>query len=85
MTTHQEVSQRTVDVGHGLGDALAEIALSTIAQFHCLVLTGTGPTGHDGPTRGSGLEENLHFNGGVATRIEHLAADDFFDPAHESP
>jgi hypothetical protein len=60
---------------HGPGDALAEIPrLVAVAELECLALAGRRAGGHGRPSEGAALERDLDFNGGIAARIENLAA-----------
>mmetsp|Transcript_86492 Transcript_86492/g.201273 ORF Transcript_86492/g.201273 Transcript_86492/m.201273 type:complete len:237 (+) Transcript_86492:973-1683(+) len=68
-----------VNVVHGLGDALALVALATVAQLQCLVDAGGGATGHGGGEAAiTGAQCGLHC--GVATAVQHLAAHEADDP-----
>ncbi len=72
----------TVDVADGLADALAAVALAAVAQLDRLVLAGGRAARHGGAPGCAGVEGDLDLDGGVAPRVEDLAADDFDDLTH---
>ncbi len=76
------VADLAVHVGHGDGDALAAVAVAAVSQLDRLELTGGGARGHRGTADGTGVEDDLDLDGGVAAGVEDLAADDGFDGAH---
>ena len=69
-----------VNIGHSLGDALAEIALGVaVAQFKSFVDAGGRP-GRDGrATKSAVLEDDVDFNRGVSARIDNFPRDDFLN------
>jgi hypothetical protein len=68
--------------GHGLLDALAEVALAAVAQLDGLEGAGGRPAGDGRATERAVLEEDLHLDGGVAARVEDLAGADCGDDRH---
>ena len=77
------VGALVVDVGDGLERALATVdGLVTVAQLNGLDLAGSGAGRHDGTAHAAVVEGDLDLNGGVAARIEYLAAVDVDDFAH---
>jgi hypothetical protein len=63
-----------------LGDALAAVAVATVAQFHGLVLTGGRARWNGGPREAAIGEHQFHLDRGITTRIEDLPCaylDDF--------
>ena len=60
------------DVVNRLGDALAEVAASAIAQFVGLVGAGASAAGNDRPSAGPTFEQHFGFNGGGPAGIEDL-------------
>ena len=67
------------DVIHGLANALSHVSVAAITQFVGFVGAGAGTTGNDGPSHGTGFEQHLGFNRGVATGIEHFSGHDGVD------
>ena len=64
-------------------DALAAEAGAAVAQLDRLVLAGRGARRARSPGRvAPGREHDLDLDGGVAARVEDLAADDVLDLAH---
>ena len=62
-----------VDVGDGLEDALAAVALGVaVAQLVRFVGAGAGAGRHDGAPRAAVFERDLDLDGRVAARVEHL-------------
>jgi hypothetical protein len=80
---HQLGGDLLVDVGDGLGDALAPEALTAVAQLDGLELAGGRPRGDDRAAAGAVLEQHLGFEGRVAARVEDLPCDDDLDGGHE--
>ncbi len=66
----------------GRQDALAAVALATVAQLHRLVDAGRRARWNDGPPGGARVEHDLHLDGRVAAGVEDLPADYLFDHAH---
>ena len=77
---HNSISNDRVDVLHGLGHALAEVAaLIAVAQFQRLKLAG-GCTGRrTAPGNGAVGQRDLGFHGGVAAGVQNLAAHNGFN------
>ena len=74
-----------VDVGDGLEDALAEVALLVaVAQLDRLVRAGAGPGGDRGGADGAVVEQDFDFEGGVAATVQDLAGVDVLDETHDS-
>ncbi len=65
-----------------MAHALTAVTLTAVADLDGFVLAGGGAGRHHGPTRGTGFQQDLYFDGGIATAVEYFAADDVFDWAH---
>jgi hypothetical protein len=64
---NDRVVDLAVDGGHGLGHALAQIALLVaVAQLNRLVCTGRCPRRHGSPAERSVFQRHVHFNSRVA-------------------
>ena len=63
-----------VDEADGGQHALAAVAVAAVAQLDGLVLAGGGAARHGGPAAGARREHDVDLDGGVATRVEDLAA-----------
>src|SRR5699024_3071781 len=75
----RELIQHRVD---GLGDALAQVAVATVAQLDGLVSTRRRARGHGRATERAVVQQHLHLDGGVASRIEDLPGSDLLDKRH---
>jgi hypothetical protein len=72
-----------VDVLDGLEHALAEVArLVAVAQLDGFARAGGRARGHGRAAHGARLQQHVAFDGGVAARVQDLAADDVNDCAH---
>ena len=60
------------DVVDGLGDALAAVALTAVAELDGLEGAGGGAAGHRGPGDRPVVEGDLDLDGGVSARVEDL-------------
>ena len=67
---------------NGLLHALAAVAVTAVAQFDGLVLTGRSAGGHRGPGEGAVGQGQLDLDRGVAAGIEDLARPDLLDDGH---
>jgi hypothetical protein len=79
------VRDLAVDVGHGLGHALAAPRAAAVAQLGGLEVARGGTGGHGGAPPRAGAQGQLHLHGGVAARVQHGAGVDVLDLAHRSP
>ena len=70
------------DAVDGLGDALAAVALTAVAQLHRLEGAGGGAAGHGGPGDRPVVEGDLDLNGGVSARVEDLPRAYGIDAGH---
>ena len=75
------ILEGAVDVGDGLEDALAHVAAATVAELDGLVHAGGG-TGGDGGGEGAVGGGDVDLDGGVATGVDDLPADDVRDGRH---
>ena len=67
-----------VHVLDGLEHALAEeAAFVAVAQFDGFVLAGGCAGGNRGAADRAAFEPHVHFDGGIAARVDHFAAADF--------
>ena len=74
---------RLLDVGDGVEDALAAVAvLLAVAQLHRLVLARGGAAGHGRAPADAVGEDDLGLDGGVAAGIEDLARVDVGNGDH---
>ena len=74
VAAHGDLGQRRVDVGDGLGHALAEVArLVAVAQLDRLVDPRAGPGGDRGPAQRAVGQDHIHLDGRVAAAVEDLA------------
>ncbi len=72
-----DLGQRAVDVGDGLGDALAEVArLVAVAELDGLVDAGAGARGDGGAAERAVGQDDVDLDGRVAAAVEDLAAAD---------
>ena len=72
-----------VDVLDGLQYALAAIAVAFfVAQFDRFARSGGCARRHGGAAHRARFEQHVAFDGGIASRIENLAADDIYDSTH---
>ena len=78
----QRFGDVVVDETDGLADALAAVAIVAVTEFDRFVLAGRGAGGDRGAPERSGVEHDLDLDGGVAARVEDLAAEDADDVAH---
>ena len=79
----QRLADFAVDVSHGLTHALAAVAFRiVIAQLERFATAGGSAGGHGGATARAGLEDDVGFHGGVATRIEYFARPDIGNDRH---
>ena len=70
-----DLGQRVVDVGDGLGDALAEVPLLVaVAQLDGLVNAGAGAGGDGGAAEGAVGQDDVDLDGRVASAVEDLAS-----------
>ena len=83
LLAHEQLLQLAIDVGHGLGDTLAEIAAGiAVAQLDGLAGTG-GSTGRNRrPAHDAALQQHISFNGGIATGIQNLSCNNINDGTH---
>ena len=71
------------DVFDGLGDAFAEeTAFVAVAQFEGFVFARAGAGGNGGAAGGAAGEQDVHFEGWVASGIEDFAGFDVRNCAH---
>ena len=78
-------SDQLVDVVHGLQHALAQVAaLVAVAQFHGFVLAGGGSAGNGSAAAGAAFENDIGFNGRIATGVKDFARKNQFDFGHEN-
>src|SRR5690606_17989594 len=78
--TGQGFGNFAVDVADGLGNALAEVAtLVAVTQFERLTGARRGPRRDGSPARSARIERYVHLDGGIAARVENLAALDAAD------
>ncbi|MNI16248.1 hypothetical protein D3C73_695750 [compost metagenome] len=79
----QQVADRTVDVGYGLQNALAQVtALVAIAQLERLT-RASGSTGRRAGTADDAVvEKHVRFHGGIATGVENFTTFDVDDFSH---
>ncbi len=73
-----------VDVVDGVKDALAQIGLAAIAQFHRLVRAGRGAGRNGGAAEAAIVENDVDLDCGIAAAVKNLTADDVNDSRHES-
>ncbi len=74
------------DVFDGLGDAFAEVTLFVaVAELDGFVFAGAGAGGNGGAADGAAREDDVHFNGGIAARVENLAGLNVVNRAHSVP
>ena len=67
--------QGAIDVGNGRLDTLSPVApFETVTQLESLVFARGGPRGHACPPVGATAHGNLDLDGGIAARVEYLAA-----------
>ena len=72
-----------VDVVDGLENALADVTrLVAVAQFDGLVLAGGGSAGHCGAAAGAAFEDDIGFDGRIATGVKNFARKNQFDLGH---
>ena len=72
-----DLRQRAVDVGDGLGDALAQVArLVAVAEFDRLVDAGAGARGDRGAAERAVGQDHVDLDGRVASAVEDLAGAD---------
>jgi hypothetical protein len=69
-------------VGDRLRDALAAPGIAAVAQLQRLELAGGGTRRHRGDAAGAGLQADLDLDGGIAARVEDLAATYIGDDGH---
>ncbi len=79
------VEDRTVDRFDGLANALAEIAVTAVAQFDRLIGARRGARRDGGTSEGAVLEDDVDLHGRIATAVQYFAGDDVDDLGHESP
>lgn len=85
LAADEEVLDLAVNVGDGVEDALAEIALAvTVAKLDGLELAGRGTGGNDGAAEGTVFEGDLDLDGGVAAGVKDLATIHACDLAHDA-
>ncbi len=69
-----------VDVGYSLEHAFAHVAVFVVvAELEGFVDAGGCAGGHAGTAESAGFQYYVYFYGGVATGVEDLTTDDFFD------
>jgi hypothetical protein len=74
------VGDRTINVLDGVQDSFAEIAgFVGVTKFESFVFAGGSAGGHGGAAAGAVFEDYVGFNGGIATRIDDLPANDAGD------
>ena len=84
LESHDRFADLGVDVLDRLEHALAEVAaLVAVAQLDRLACPGGSARRHGRPAHDPGLEQHVAFDGGIAARVEDLAADDVDDGAHD--
>jgi len=72
-----------VDVFNGFQNTLAQIAgFVAIAQFQGFTLASGCAGRYSGTAHDAGFEQHVGFDGRVATGVQNLAGDDFYDCAH---
>ena len=75
-----DLGQRAVDVGDGLGDAFAEVArLVAVAELDRLVDAGAGPRGDGRPAERAVGQDHIDLDGRVAAAVQDLAPADLGD------
>ena len=62
--------------------ALAAVAGTAVAELHGLAAAGRRARRNGRPSGFPGVEDHVHLDGGIASRIEDLAGLDFRNPAH---
>ncbi len=73
-------SNLLVDILNGLARSFAQVALGiAVAQLHRFMLAGGSARGYRGAAHGAIREMHVGFDGGIAARIQNLAANDFDD------
>ncbi len=78
--TYEGFSDRAVNIGNSLEYTLTHITgLVTVAKLESLVNTGRCTRGNGSTAKCTTFKDYVYFNGGIATRVKNLAADDFFN------
>ncbi|KAG1530709.1 hypothetical protein G6F50_017132 [Rhizopus delemar] len=78
------ISVRSTKVFNGAQHALAQItALVAIAQLDGFAGARGGAGRHGRAAHGAGFQQHITFHGGVAARIQNLAANDIVDCTHD--
>ena len=68
------LGQRSVDVGHGLGHALAAVALLVpIPQLDRFVNSRAGSRGNRGPAKGAVGQYHIDLHGRIPAAVKNLA------------
>ncbi|MDT4834564.1 hypothetical protein FQZ97_682050 [compost metagenome] len=81
---HQGFRDFRIQVLDSAQHALAQItALVAIAQFDGFAGAGGSARRHGRAAHGAGFQQHIAFHGGVAARIQNLAADDIDDCTHD--
>ena len=78
----QGVVDLVVDVGDRVEHALAAVAALAVAELDGLEGAGGGAGRDDGAAAGTGVEDDLDLDGGVAAAVEDLSTGDVLDDAH---
>src|SRR5690606_442724 len=82
---HQGFGNLGIDVFHRFAHTLSEVTTSvTIAQLNGFAGTSGCARWYSSPAHGTGFEQHVTFDGGIAARIQDLAADDVYDGTHYS-
>ena len=81
---HQRFRDFGIEVLDGAQHALAQItALVAVAQLDGFAGAGGCARRHGRTAHGAGFQQHIAFHGGVAARIQNLAADDIDDCTHD--
>ncbi len=83
VAAHQQLADLGIDVAHGAGDALAQVAgLVAVTQLQRFPGAGGGTAGRAGAGGMAGFQGHIGFDGGVAAGIKNLAGLDVNNLGH---
>ncbi len=79
-------TENGLDVFYGVEDTFTEVVLLvSVTEFDGLVLSGRGSTGDGGAAFGSAIEQDVGFDGWIASGVEDFACVDRDDLSHVAP